>query len=292
MMRARNTRLGIALMVLTTAIFALQDAISRHLSAQYNVMMVVMLRYWFFAGSVLFLAMRRGGIARVARSHHLALQILRGVLLVAEICVTVTAFVLLGLVETHAIFAIYPLLVLAMAGPLLGERLSPRAWLAVLVGFAGVLIILRPGHGVFSPLSLIPLAAAFMFAAYGILTRHVSRQDSPLTSLFWTGIAGAIAMTLAGLWFWQDLRPIDWGWMALLSVSGVLGHGLLIRVYDLVEASTVQPYANLQLVFASVLGVVIFGDRISLHLAIGAAIVVFAGILAYANPGKTGPDPA
>ncbi len=282
-MKAQNPRLGIALMVLTTAIFALQDALSRHLSAEYNVMMVVMLRYWFFAGFVLLLAMRRGGIAQVARTHHPALQIMRGVLLVAEICVTVTGFVVLGLVETHAVFAVYPLLILAMAGPLLGERLSLRSWLAVLVGIAGVFVILRPGYGAFSPLSLIPLAAALMFAIYGILTRYVSRHDSALTSLFWTGLAGAFAMTIAGLWFWQGLRPIDWGWMGLLSVSGVLGHWLLIRVYDLAEASTVQPYANLQLVFASALGVALFGDRISLHVAIGAAVVVLAGILAYGD---------
>ena len=282
-MKAQNPRLGIALMVLTTAIFALQDALSRHLSAEYNVMMVVMLRYWFFAGFVLLLAMRRGGIAQVARTHHPALQIMRGVLLVAEICVTVTGFVVLGLVETHAVFAVYPLLILAMAGPLLGERLSLRSWLAVLVGIAGVFVILRPGYGAFSPLSLIPLAAALMFAIYGILTRYVSRHDSALTSLFWTGLAGAFAMTIAGLWFWQGLRPVDWGWMGLLSVSGVLGHWLLIRVYDLAEASTVQPYANLQLVFASALGVALFGDRISLHVAIGAAVVVLAGILAYGD---------
>ena len=285
-MKAQNPRLGIALMVLTTAIFALQDALSRRLSADYNVMMIVMLRYWFFAGFVLLLAMRRGGVAQVARTHHPALQITRGVLLVAEICVTVTGFVLLGLVETHAVFAVYPLLILAMAGPLLGERLSLRSWLAVLVGIAGVLVILRPGYEAFSPLSLIPLAAALMFAIYGILTRYVSRQESALTSLFWTGVAGALAMTIVGLWFWQGLRPVDWGWMGLLSVSGVLGHWLLIRVYDLAEASTVQPYANLQLVFASALGVALFGDRISLHVAIGAAIVVLAGILAYGNLGR------
>ncbi len=282
-MKARDTRLGIALMVLTTAIFALQDALSRHLSAEYNVLMVVMLRYWFFAGFVLLLAMRRGGIAQVARTHHPALQIIRGVLLVAEICVTVTGFVLLGLVETHAVFAIYPLVILILAGPLLGERLSPRVWLAVFVGITGVLMILRPGFGVFSPLSLIPLAAAFMFALYGILTRYVSRRDSAQTSLFWTGIAGALAITIIGLRFWQDMRPVDWGLMGLLSASGVLGHGLLIRVYDLAEASAVQPYASLQLVFASALGVALFGDRLALHLVIGAAVVVLAGILAYGD---------
>jgi drug/metabolite transporter (DMT)-like permease len=105
-----DVRLGIALMILTSLIFALQDGISRYLAETYNVMTVVMLRYWFFAGFVIALsAARGGGIARVARTGQPKLQIFRGVLLVAEICVTVLAFVLLGLIETHAIFAVYPL---------------------------------------------------------------------------------------------------------------------------------------------------------------------------------------
>jgi drug/metabolite transporter (DMT)-like permease len=149
---SNNPRLGIMLMILTSFIFALQDGISRHLAENYNVMTVVMIRYWFFAAFVVALsAVRGGGIARVARTAQPVLQIFRGVLLAAEICVTVLAFVLLGLIETHAVFAVYPLLIAALSGPVLGEYVGWRRWTAIGVGLIGVLIILRPGCGSSAP---------------------------------------------------------------------------------------------------------------------------------------------
>jgi drug/metabolite transporter (DMT)-like permease len=124
-----DPKLGITLMILTSLVFALQDGISRHLAETYNVLTVVMIRYWFFAAFVVTLsASRGGGIARVVRTGQPKLQIFRGVLLVAEICATVLAFVLLGLIETHAIFAIYPLLIAALSGPLLGESVGWRRY--------------------------------------------------------------------------------------------------------------------------------------------------------------------
>ncbi len=124
-MSENNTRLGILLMVATTLVFAMQDGISRHLAGRYNVYMVVMIRYWFFAAFVVVLAIQRGGgLSQTAATRQPVLQVVRGVLLVAEICVTVTAFVLLGLVETHAVFASYPLLITALSGPVLGERVG------------------------------------------------------------------------------------------------------------------------------------------------------------------------
>jgi len=274
-----NTRLGILLMVATTFVFAVQDGVSRHLAAQYNVYMIVMIRYWFFAAFVIAMAARRkGGLKRAFAIHQPVLQAIRALLLVAEICVTITAFVLLGLIETHAIFASYPLLIAALAGPVLGERMGWRRWLSVAVGFVGVLIILEPGYGVFSPASLVALLAALMFALYGVMTRYVARRDSPRTSFFWTGFVGAIGMTLVGMWFWQPMSTPDWGWMILLSFTGLLGHGLLIKCYDVAEASAVQPFAYLQLVFVSVIGITVFHERLAANVVIGAAVVVGAGL--------------
>ena len=114
-MTEQNTRLGIWLMIATTFVFALQDGISRHLAAEYSVLMVVMIRFWFFAVFVTALAVRKaGGLRNAVRSHHPVLQITRGVLLAAEVCVMVLAFVMLGLVESHAVFTCYPLLVAAL----------------------------------------------------------------------------------------------------------------------------------------------------------------------------------
>ena len=212
-------------MVLTTIVFASQDGLSRHLATEYNVMMIVMIRYWFFAAFVLTIASRNaGGLKEAARTSQPILQITRGVLLVTEICVMVLGFKLLGLIESHAIFTCYPLLVAALSGPILGEKVGWRRWGAIGIGFIGVLIILRPGVGVFSPNAIVPLIAAFLFAIYGLLTRFAARKDSTATSFFWTGVAGSIAMTIVGIWFWEPMTLRDWGWMGLLCIMGALGH--------------------------------------------------------------------
>lgn len=282
--RLSGDRLGIALMIATTAVFAAQDGLSRHLAGAYSVPMVVMIRYWFFAAFVIAVAARRaGGLRAAAATAQPALQAGRGLLLVAEICVMVAGFVLLGLVEAHAIFAAYPLLVAALSGPVLGERVGWRRWTAIGVGFAGVLVILRPGVAVFSPAALIPLAAAFMFALYGLLTRYAARRDTTATSFFWTGTVGAVAVTAVGIWFWEPMRGSDWIWMALLCLTGASGHWLLIRCYEVAEASVVQPFAYFQLVFAAIVGVTIFGETIGWNVWAGGAIVIAAGLFTLAR---------
>lgn len=270
---------GILLMIATTFVFAVQDGLSRHLSEIYPVMMVVMIRYWFFALFVLAIASRSaGGLRAASRSNRPLLQIFRGVLLAAEICVAVQSFVWLGLVEAHAIFACYPLLIAALSGPVLGESVGWRRWTAIGVGFLGILIILRPGFGVFSPASLAALISALMFALYGLLTRYASRHDTTATSFFYTGISGAVVMTAAALWQWVPMAPADWAWMGCLCLTGVTGHWLLIKTYELAEASAVQPFAYFQLVFSSIIGVMFWNDILPTATVIGAAIVVGAGL--------------
>ncbi|MEO1795567.1 MAG: DMT family transporter [Pseudomonadota bacterium] len=274
-----GNRLGIALMVATTFVFAMQDGISRHLASEYNVLMVVMVRYWFFAAFVIAVASRRaGGIGNAARTEQPILQTSRGLLLALEICVMVLAFTLLGLVDSLAIFTCYPLIVAALSGPILGERVGPYRWAAIGIGFVGVLIILKPGFGVFSPYALVALASSTLFALYGLLTRYAARKDRTETSFFWTGTVGAVAMTAVGIWFWENMTAPDWGWMAVLCMTGALGHYLLIRCYEVAEASAVQPFAYLQLVFGAAIGVSVFSEVIRWNVALGAAIVVGAGL--------------
>ena len=278
-MAVQNTKLGIWLMVATSFVFAMQDGISRHLAGEYNVLMVVMLRYWFFAAFVMAVAARKaGGLRAAAATSQPGVQIFRGVLLAAEICVMVLAFVLLGLVESHAVFTCYPLLVAALSGPILGVKVGWRSWTAIGVGFAGVLIILQPGFRVFQAEALIALASALMFALYGLMTRFAARKDTAATSFFYTGTVGAVVMTAVGIWFWEPMTPVDWAWMALLCVTGATGHWLLIKAYDVAEASAVQPFAYLQLVFAATLGITVFGEALEWNVALGAAIVVAAGL--------------
>jgi drug/metabolite transporter (DMT)-like permease len=274
-----NPRLGMILMSLTAFIFAVQDGFSRHLAGEYNVMMVVMIRYWFFAAFVITIATRKEGSLRAAAATtQPVLQITRGLLLAGEICVMVAGFVLLGLVESHAIFACYPLLVAAFSGPILGEKVGWRRWAAIAVGFIGVLVILRPGFAVFSPYAVIPLASAVMFAIYSLLTRYASRRDSAATSFFWTGVTGSVAMTAVGLWYWEPMTGPNWIMMCALCVTGATGHFLLIKTYEVAEASAVQPFAYFQLLFGVLIGITAFGEVLTTNVAIGAAIVVAAGL--------------
>jgi len=263
-------------------VFVVQVAISRHVAGEDNGLMVVMIRFWFFAAFVIAIASRSaGGIAAAAHTRQPVLQAFRGALLALEICVMVGAFTILGLVESHAVFACYPLIIAALSGPVLGERVGWRRWAAIAVGFVGVMIILQPGAGLFDIAALIPLCSAVMFALYGLLTRYAARQDSAATSFFWTGTVGAVVMTAIGLWFREPMSAPDWGWMATLCVTGALGHWLLIKCYDVAEASAVQPFAYFQLPFASVLGVFVFAEAIRTNVAVGAALIVAAGLFTF-----------
>lgn len=277
-------RQGTAILMIcgSALIFAAQDGVSRHLGALYSPILIVMLRYWFFAAFVVLLCARGpGGLARAVRTRRPVVQIARGVLLVAEVVVMIEAFVRLGLINTHAIFACYPLLISALSGPFLGEKVGWRRWAAVAVGFVGILIVLKPGGGVLDGNAALPFAGALMFALYGLLTRLVARDDTAMVSFFWTGIAGAVASTLAGIWYWQPIAAADLPWLLTLCVTSVLGHFLLIKAYELAEASALQPFSYTQLVWISIFGVTIFGEVLAPNVAIGGGFVVAAGLFTW-----------
>ena len=270
---------GVWWMVATVAAFAIQDGFSRLVAAEYNTLMVVAVRYWVFAAFVLGRALQRPeGFRAAVKTKRMPSHVFRAALLVAEICLMVQAYTLIGLIHAHAVFAVCPLLVVAMSGPLLGERIGLARWLAVGVGFVGELIILQPGFGVFSAWALLPAFGACLFALYAILTRHVSDRDASSTSFFYTGMVGAAAMTLVGFFFWHPMTPGDWAWMAVLCVFSAAGHWCLIKAYSLAEAAAIQPFAYLQLVWIAILGVTLFGEALAPNVAIGAALVVSAGL--------------
>ncbi|MCC6303830.1 MAG: DMT family transporter [Rhodobacteraceae bacterium] len=292
-MKAPDNRLGIWLMVATVACYAIQDGLSRHLAGAYNVLLVVMIRYWFFAAFVVALALARGGRGGVPATRQLALHGLRAALHVGEISLIVASFVLVGLINTHAVFSACPLIIAALSGPVLGERVGWRRWTAIGLGLAGVLVILRPGSDLFAPAALLPLTAATMFALYSLLTSRATRVEPAFTAFFWSGILGAVAATLAGIWFWEPMGARDWALMVANGAVAVLSSWLMIRCYAVAEAGAVQPFAYLQLVFVAILGIAVFGERLETGTVSGAAIVTAAGIftllrtraLARARPG-------
>ena len=283
-MNRSDNRLGITLMIAVSIVFAIQDGLSKYLAVEYNVYMVVMIRYWFFAAFVTALsASRPGGVRAVAATAQPALQLFRGALLAAEICVMVSAIALIGLAHSHALFACHPLLAAALSGPFLGERVGWRRWTAICAGFIGVLIILDPSSGLFSGVSSLGFLAALMFAIYGLTTRYAARLDDAATSFFWSGIAGALVATAVGLWFWEPLTPADWLIMGLLCLTGAGGHFLLIKCYEVSQVSVVQPFAYLHLLFATLIGVTVFGELLSVNILIGCALIVIAGLFTLAR---------
>ncbi len=272
---------GIVLMVLTVMTFAVQDGFSRLLAGNYNTLMVVMVRYWIFGAFVLFVALRRPeGLRAAVASRHLATHVLRAVLLVAEICCIVWSYTLIGLINSHAVFAVCPLIIVALSRPILGEAMSAARWSAVAMGFAGVLVILQPGAEVFSWPALLPLASALMFALYSVLTRATTQDEPYFPAFFWPPIIGVMLMTAIGLPFWQTVTGRDWVFLAIYGLLSVLSNFLLQRTYETVEANVVQPFAYLQIVFVAAVGLTFFDEALHPHVVAGVVIVVLAGILA------------
>jgi drug/metabolite transporter (DMT)-like permease len=288
MTSSRNPTLGIWLMIAAVAAFAAQDGFSRHLAGEYNTLMIIMIRYWAFAGFVIVLALRQPQGPRAAiRSTRLVAHLARSCLLVAEICLIVWGYTLIGLIESHAVFAICPLLIVALSGPILGERISWQRWAAVGAGMLGVIIILRPGVGVFSWAALLPLAAATLFALYSVLTRLTTRDEPTFPAFFWPGVIGAVLMTGLGLPHLEPMLPRDMAFLAIYCALSILSHWLLLKCYEQIEAARVQPYAYLQIVFVTLIGLTIYGEVLELPVLIGTLIVVGAGLYALSTERDT-----
>ncbi|WP_275785282.1 DMT family transporter [Pararhizobium gei] len=270
---------GYIFVLLAISVFSVQDAISKYLGSLYPPALITMIRYWAFAAFAIALASRsKGGLLTALQTKRPLLQILRGVLLAVQIVLVIFSFSMVGLAHSQAIFSSGPLFVALLSMPLLGERVGWRRWTAIIIGMCGVLLILDPVGGSFDLVLMIPIASSMIFAIYVISTRLVSRTDTTITSFLYTGIAGAVAISLVGPFFWMPLAPQDWGWMLLLCVTGTTSHFFLIKAYELLDAAEVQPLTYLQLVMASFIGVLIFGETIGLNVIAGSVIVVCAGI--------------
>ncbi|KQY11508.1 DMT family transporter [Rhizobium sp. Root482] len=275
----KNKTLGFIYVLSAVTIFAGQDGFSTLLGEKYPPIVVTMIRFWAFAVFVIALAaVSPGGLKRAIVTRQPVLQILRGVLLVTEVVVVIFAFTTAGLAMSQAILQATPLIVTILSVPLLGEKVGWRRGLAVVVGLIGVLIILNPVNVQFDSRLLLPLAAALMYALYGIATRAVSRQDSAVTSVLYAGVAGAVAITLIGPFYWMPIAASDWPAMAALCVCGALSHYLLIKAYGLLSAVEVQPLTYLQLVLSVAVATIFFDETVTLNMAIGAVIVVGAGL--------------
>ena len=274
-----NVLFGITLMVITTFMFSSMDGVSRYLAENNNIFTLVTMRYWFIAFvmivTCLFIKNRVSDILNTKQPY---IQFSRGVILSLNNCLVVYTFTLLGLVETHAIIACYPLIVAGLSVPFLGERFGWRRWMAIFTGFIGVIIILRPNTNVITEGSIFAIVGAIMFAVYLILTRYVSRSDTAITSFFWTGIGGTVTMSLISLFIWDSILKEDYLWLLLMCILSAGSHFMMVKTLQVAEASVVQPFSYLQLVFGSIIGVTIFSESIDLMIIVGALVVIGSGL--------------
>ncbi len=276
-----NITQGITLMVSATLLFAIMDGVSRYLAETYNVMVINMLRAWVLAFIVIVISFRKNkGISKVSRSGNYYLQIFRGTILISCVCIGVYSFTILGLVTSHVIISCYPLIVIAMSGPFLNEKIGWRRWLAVLIGFLGVITIINPISLDFDLNLLWPILLSILLAVYTIFTRKVSAYDNSETSFFWVAIMGCIIMSVVGPFYWEPIFFKDLGYLIFLCILSTCGHFLLIKALENAEASILQPFTYFQLLFASIIGIFLFNDKVNENILLGGFLIVGSGVFA------------
>jgi len=277
--QARRQRLtGIALMCGTVACFAVLDATAKYLGGHMDTLQVVWARYvsGFLLTFLISNPLSRPGLLRTRRP---VLQLGRSTLLLGSTLFNFISFRYLQLDQALSIMFATPFLVAILAGPLLGEWIGWRRWLAILVGFAGVLLVTRPGHGGIHWAAMYSVASAVCYALYIIATRVLSRSDSTETTLFYSNLVGAVAMMPVLPFVWST--PESWfliGLMAGFGAFGSFGHYLLIAGHRLAPASILAPFMYTQLVWAILLGFLVFGDVPNNWTLAGAAIVIASGL--------------
>ena len=272
-----NTSLGALYTMFAMLGFASMDAITKWMVADYPIGQMMWTRYAVFC-LFAWLVVRRRGLRSAWRTTRPWLQGGRALLAVVESAVFVLAFRYLPLADTHAVAATSPLIVIALGALFLGERAGPARWIVVAAGFVGVLLIVQPGFRELDWALLLPLLGAVLWGSYQILIRLCSRTDSPDTTLVWSAFVAFGVSTLIGPWQWKWPDAQGWALLTAIALLGALAHYALIRALDYAEASAVQPFSYTLLVFAAILGAVVFGDIPDGWTIAGAVVIVSSGL--------------
>ncbi len=267
---------GMALMVLCVGLLTVMDGTAKYLAREYPLWQVVWARYAF---NLLALLLLLAGLRRRAwRTRAPGLQLTRALAMVAATFTMFLSLKLLPMAETYAIAFLSPILVAVLAGLVLRERLDAARWLAALGGFLGVLVVMRPGSGLFGPAALAPVAMALSFALYQLVTRMLGGRDGAHVTMFWSAAVGTAATGLMLPWNWVPPDLAGLLLMAAMGGIGLLGQLAMIRAFALAPASLVSPFIYTQIVWAVLFGYLVFGDLPDLWTLVGAAIVIAAGL--------------
>jgi drug/metabolite transporter (DMT)-like permease len=276
--RAANPLRGILLIVLAVSTFSCLDTVAKYLSRTYPVPMIVWARYLFHVLFMVFVLGHTVGRGLV-RTRRPGLQLGRGVAVTLSSIFFFSALSHMPIAEASAITFVSPLLLTAMSVVILRERVRLAAWVAVGVGFIGVLIIVRPGGAVFQPAALLSLATAACFATYQLMTRQLAGIDSTIATLFIGALIGTVIMSIIVPFYWH-LPETAWHALlfAFMGVLGAGGHFVLIRAFEYAPASVLAPFVYAQLVMVLLLGYVVFGAFPDVPSLAGMAIIVASGV--------------
>ena len=274
-----RVRTGILLMVACSLIFASLDAMAKFMGARYPTLEVVWFRYTFHVvGMVVVFGPIMG--RSMFHANNWRWQLVRGLILVVCTALSFTGLQYLPLAEFTAVAFVTPLLVTLLAGPVLGEKVSAARWGAVVLGFGGMLIVIRPGSGLFGWPALIPLVMSFVYALFQLLTRKYAGADNPINTLFFSGLAGAVLSSCAVPFVWQTPQPAHWAPLMLMGIMGGGGHLLLMLCFRRAPASVLAPFSYTQLAFAVLISIVLLNHVPDHWSLIGMGVIAVAGLYA------------
>jgi len=267
---------GILLMIAAIFMFSVMDVAAKAIAARADTVMALWARY---AGQTLIVAaLVLPRLHIVARTRYPGLQALRSFLLLAASTMMFFGIATMGLTEVTAIMAMNPVLITLGAAVLLREGLGLRRVLGIGAALIGALIIIRPGTEVFSLNALLPLGAAVSFAGYALTTRFVGRDEDPWTSLLYTGLLGAIVLSVAVPFFWVPPDATTVLLLIAIGAVGGLGQLLLIRALSVAQAGIVAPFSYSGILFATIWGMLLFGEYPDALTLLGALVIVGAGL--------------
>ena len=275
---ARHRRIGIMLISLTTLCFAALDAVAKWLVQELPVFQVVWMR--FVSHVVIAALLLAPMVGRdLVRVRNPRLQVLRGLLLGVMTLVNFWALQFLQLAETGAIQFSVPLLIALFSAWFLGERLDARRWLAILAGFSGVLLVIRPGSQAFHPAILLSVMNALLYAAFNLLTRRMVATESAASLQLMSAAGAAVLLAPWALAAWQwPAGAGPWLLLALCGLCGGLGHFMMAQAHRYASAATLGPFLYQQILYMTLLGWLVFGQAPGLLVVGGAAIVVASGL--------------
>jgi drug/metabolite transporter (DMT)-like permease len=262
--------------------FSLLDAVQKTAVIYHSVFQILFIKYCFVLFLSFFEAKRKKNNT-FYKSGNIKIQLLRSVLSPIESGCFILSFRYLSLADVHSIGSLTPVIVVALSALILREHVSLKTWIAIFIGFIGVLIIMRPGLSIFDPKSLIPLAGAFFLSIYQIVTRKASEKDSNETCLFYTSIVGIILMGIIGYNYWQPLMNLSLLFFIAIGLFFSLGLYFQIIALSMARAGIIQPFHYTLIFWAIILGYIFYDDFPDNFTILGALVITISGIYVLVN---------